>query len=184
MISSAIVSRYANALADVVLAPDSGIEPAQAIGQLRSFAVAVKSSPELRTVLASPAISAPRKRIVIKSIAGVLGLSTPVRNFVLVLSDRRRIAALSEVANAFELALDMRLGFVSAQVQSASELTAEQKDAVSARLAELAGARIRMRFEVDPALIGGLAARIGSRVYDGSVRGQLAELRGRLAATR
>jgi F-type H+-transporting ATPase subunit delta len=143
----------------------------------------VKSSADLRSVLASPAISATRKRLVIKSIASALGASTVIRNFVLVLSDRRRAAALAEVLDAFEKALDARLGFVGAEVRSAFELTDRQREQLSAQLGKLAGAQVRMRFTVDPDLIGGVAARIGSTVYDGSVRGQLAELRERLAVT-
>lgn len=182
MISSEVVGRYANALVDVILSPNSGVEPAHAIEQLRAFNAAVQSSADLQSVLASPAISAPRKRAVIKDIAGVLGVSTVVGNFVLVLSDHRRTGGLAAIADAFEKALDERLGFVQAEVRSAFELNGPQRDELSSELSKLAGSKLRMRFEVDPDLIGGVAARIGSKVYDGSVRGQLAELRYRLTA--
>lgn len=182
MISSEVVSRYANALVDVVLSPNSGVEPAQAVEQLRAFTVAVQSSAPLRSVLASPAISAPRKRVVIKEIARALSLSTVVRNFVLVLNDHRRAGGLAEIADAFEKILDERLGFLRAEVRSALALSGQQQDELSNELSKVAGSKVRMRFEVDPDLIGGVAARIGSKVYDGSVRGQLTELRQRLAA--
>jgi F0F1-type ATP synthase delta subunit len=85
MISSAVVNRYANALADVVLSPQSEVKPAEVIGQLRAFSETVQASSDLRSVLASPAIPVARKRAVIKDIAQRLGLARIVRNFVLVL---------------------------------------------------------------------------------------------------
>ncbi len=184
MISSGVVNRYANALADVVLAPGSGVQPQQAMEQLRAFDATVQSSPDLRSVLASPAIPVARKRAVIKDIAEKLEFARVVRNFVLVVSDHRRGGALAQIADAFEMLLDERQGFVRAEVRSASALNREQQDGLSGQLGRLAGAPVRMRFTVEPELIGGATARIGSRVYDGSVRGQLAELRKRLSLFR
>jgi F-type H+-transporting ATPase subunit delta len=183
MISSSVVNRYANALADVVLSPNSDIQAPQAMEQLRGFDSVVRSSPDLRSVLASPAIPVARKRAIIKSIAEKLGLARVVRNFVLVLSDHRRSGALAQMVDAFEALLDDRLGFQRAEVRSAYELDGNQQNELSARLSQLAGRPVRMSFAVDPELIGGATARIASRVYDGSVRGQLAEMRKRLAVS-
>ena len=182
MISSSIANRYASALVDVVLGHGSEVEPAQAMEQLRAFEAAVESSPPLRSVLATPSISVARKRAVIRAIADTLGLGRVVRNFLLVLTDHRRTAALSQMIEAFELLQDERLGFVRAEVLSAHELTAGQRDEISGRLGALAGTRVRMRFAIDTDMIGGVTARIGSTVYDGSVRGRLAGMRKRLAA--
>src|ERR1700749_1510841 len=102
MISSAVVNRYANALADVVLGPDAGVQPPQVVEQLRSFNEAVASSSDLRSVLTSPAIPVARKRAVIKDIAEKLGLARVVCNFVLVVSDHRRSEALPQIVEAFE----------------------------------------------------------------------------------
>lgn len=181
MVSAAIVNRYANALVSVVLA-DSGIKPSDAVHQLRNFEAVAKGSPDLGIVLASPAVSMPRKRAVIRGIAGRLGLAPIIRNFLLVLSDHRRMPALTQVVDAFELALDERLGYVHAQVRSAFELNEHQRNHISQQLGKLAGGKVRMRFEIEPDLIGGVTARIGSTVYDGSVRGRLAAMRQRLAA--
>lgn len=181
MTSSAVVNRYASALVDVVVSPSAGIDPAKAVQQLRSFAEAVKSAPELRIILASPSVSAARKRQVLRRIADALGLDRIIRNFLLVLSDRRRAAALPDVIEAFDVLLDERLGFMRADVATAFELTQEQRDRLSAELGKLAGSQVRMRFTVEPDLIGGVTARLGSKVYDGSVRGQLANMRRRLA---
>lgn len=183
MISSAVVNRYANALADVILSPGSDVKPPEAIAQLRAFDATVQSSSDLGKVLSSPAIPVARKRAIIKDIAQRLGLSHLVRNFVLVLSDHRRAAALAQMVDAFELLLDERLGFVRAEVKSAFDLNPLQQDELSGQLSKLAGSPVRLRFVVDPDLIGGVTAKIASRMYDGSVRGQLAEMRKRFAVS-
>ncbi len=173
MISSAIASRYAGALVDVVTAPATHLEPAEAVGQLRAFSGALESSTELRHVLASPAVSPARKRTVVRRLADRLELAAIVRNFLLVLVDHRRSAALAEIIDSFELLLDERLGFARAEVQSARDMDERQRTDLAARLSQLTGRQVRMRFSVEPGLIGGVVARIGSTVYDGSVRGQL-----------
>jgi F-type H+-transporting ATPase subunit delta len=178
--STAVVNRYANALADVVVGPAAGIDPAAAIAQLRQFGEVVAGSSELRTVLASPAVSSARKREVIRRLAERLSLEKVIRNFLLVLTDHRRAGALQEVIDAFDVVLDERLGFKQAEITSATELAQAQKDQLAAELERLAASKVRMKFSVDPTLIGGLTARVGSKVYDGSVRGQLAILRQRL----
>jgi F-type H+-transporting ATPase subunit delta len=180
MTSSAVVNRYANALAEVVVSPKSGLEPAAALSQLRAFGEAAKGSRELRIVLASPAVSTARKRLVIRRIGEALSLHRLILNFLLVLSDHRRADSIAEVIDAFDVILDERLGFLRAEVASASELSQEQKDRLAAELAHVASSQVRMRFTVDPSLIGGVTARVGSKVYDGSVRGKLEVLRHRL----
>ena len=169
------------ALADVVTAAGSALAPQDALGELRSFASALES-PELRNALITPAVPPARKRAVIGRVADILGLSRITRNFLFVLIDRRRIAEFSDVVNAFEQILDERLGFARAQVASARELTEEQRAALTAVLEKASDKRLRAQFAVDASLIGGVLARIGSTVYDGSVRGQLQTLRRRLSA--
>jgi F-type H+-transporting ATPase subunit delta len=182
MTSSAVVNRYASALVDIVVSQRAGIDPARAVEQLRAFDSAVNSAPDLRTVLASPSVSAARKRQVIGRIADALGLERIIRNFLLVLSDRGRIAALPELLEAFDILLDERLGLVRAEIATALEATPPQRDELTSELEKVAGSRVRMRFVVDPDLIGGVTARLGSKVYDGSVRGQLARMQRRLAS--
>jgi len=181
MISSAVVNRYANALVDIVVGQSAGIDPARALSQLQSFEEALKSAPTMGIVLASPAVSKARKRQVIRRVAEALGLERIICNFLLVLSDHGRAHALKEMIEAFNVLVDERLGFLHAEVVSATELTAQQRDRLSAELAKLAASQVRTRFTIDPDLIGGVTARVGSKVYDGSVRGRLAVLRQRLA---
>lgn len=173
MTSSTIVDRYASALVDVVASPNSKVSPADALAQLRAFDELAQQSKELRTALDSPAISPSRKRAVIGKFAEILGSSGTVRNFLFVLSDKRRLSALHEIVEAFDLQLDARLGFVRAEVTAAQQLDQAEIESLTQRLAGVTGKQVRMKFQVDPALIGGVVARVGSTVYDGSLRGRL-----------
>jgi F-type H+-transporting ATPase subunit delta len=180
MTHSALASRYASALVDVATDPRSGVDPHQVLRDLRSFAEVFTGSPELRNALTSPSVPPARKRAVVGRISEMLAVSRIARNFLFVLTDRRRIGMLAEDLEAFELLLDERLGFTRADVSSAGELDQPQRDALAHRFEQLTGRKMRMRFSVDGGLIGGLVARIGSTVYDGSVRGQLEVLGKRL----
>jgi F-type H+-transporting ATPase subunit delta len=182
MTLSAVATRYANALADVVTASGSPVRPRDAVAELRAFAAAFEASAELQNALATPSVPAGRKRAVVGRIAEILKLSRISRNFLYVLIDHRRIAALPGIIDSFELIVDERLGFARAEVSAAREMSEPQRAALNAELERLTGRRIRMRFTVDERLIGGVVARIGSTVYDGSVRGQLASLGRRLSA--
>ena len=182
MTVSAVASRYAQALADVVTAQGSSLTPQDALAQLSSFEETVRSSSELFNALTSPSVPSSRKKAAAGKIAAVLGLGQIIRNFLFVLIDHHRIPALSDILHSFELVLDERLGFARAEVSSARELTDSQRSALNGRLERLTHKRVRMRFTVDESLIGGVVARIGSTVYDGSVRGQLRTLRRRLNA--
>lgn len=179
---SAVASRYANALADVVTATGSALDPKAAVTELRTFESALQGSPELHTALITPAIPASRKKAVVARVADNLRLSRVPRNFLFILVDHRRIASLSSIIQSFELVIDERLGFARADISSARELTEPQRAALNARLEQLTGKRIRPHFAVDSSLIGGVVARIGSTIYDGSVRGQLQSLERRLSA--
>ncbi|HUI81146.1 MAG TPA: ATP synthase F1 subunit delta [Bryobacteraceae bacterium] len=182
MTISAVISRYVEALADVVTGIRSTVRPADAIEQLRAFDAVFGSSAELRNALTSPSVPAARKRAVVGRLAGDLGLSGIIRNFLFVLIDHRRIAELPQIVPAFDLVLDQRLGFERAEVSSARELNETQRSALNGELERLTGKRLRMRFTVDESLIGGVVARLGSTVYDGSLRSRLHGLERRLAA--
>ena len=179
---NALSQRYAHALADAVLDPKSSLPGPQAATDLRTFETLVKGSPELRHVLLSPAIPAAKKRAVIGRISDSLPLSRLVRNFLYVLVDRRRTELLGQIAEAFDGVLDERLGFVRANVTSAAPLNETQRRDIEQTLSRVTGKKVRCTFSVDPELIGGVVARIGSTVYDGSVRTQLQTLSERLAS--
>ena len=182
MTASAVASRYANALADVVTAPAAPLEPQTALRELRAFESVFHDSADLRNALVTPSIAPSRKKAVIARLAGLLQLSRIARNFLFILIDHRRIGGLSEIIQSLEDVLDQRMGFARAEIVSAGDLNETQRNALAADLERVTGKRLRMRFAVDPALIGGLTARVASTVYDGSVRGQLHALERRLSA--
>ena len=183
---SVVASRYARALMDVVAAPASQVDPAAALEQLRAFEQLIEASPELRTALLSPAVPPARKRAVVtklaeSSLAPSVRPSRPVRNFLFVVIDHRRVAELAVIVEAFEALLDERVGYVRADVVTARELPAAQQSGLEAEISRVARKTAKLKFSIDPALIAGVVARIGSTVYDGSVRGQLDRLRLKLA---
>ena len=182
MTLSAVTTRYAHALADVVTASGSSLRAEDAVAQLRAFEAALRSSVELQNALITPAVPANRKRAVIGKIAGILQLSQIARNFLFVLVDHRRITSLTQIIQTFELVLDERLGLARAEVSSATGLTEEQQTGLRTKLEQITGKRLHAKYAVDGALIGGVVARIGSTVYDGSVLGQLNTLRRRMRA--
>jgi len=180
---AAVASRYARALADLVTKPGSAAGPARVLSELEAFQGALTASPALRHVLLAPSAPPPRKRALIARLAASLELSDLVRKFLCVLVDHRRIPLLAEVREEFETEMDRRGGLVRVDVASAGELGPARHEALSEALARLTGRRARVRFRLQPELIGGLVARVGSTVYDGSVRGRLEALRRRLAGT-
>jgi len=178
---AAIAAHYASAFADAVLAPASGLDAQTALREIRDFQEAVRQSVELRNALSSPAVQNARKRAVAGRIADNLGLSRLSRNLIFVLVRQRRTRLLlGELSAALEAVFDARAGRVRAEVASAAELTLAQKQKMAADLSRIAGRQVRCEYKVMPELIGGAMARIGTTVYDGSVRGQLDGLRQRL----
>jgi F-type H+-transporting ATPase subunit delta len=182
MTSPAVRSRYANALVDVVLDPKSNVQAPDVARELRAFAAILADSAELRHALASPSVPTVRKRAVIGRIADQLGSGRITRNFLYVLNQHARMDALAAVVETFEEALDERLGFSRADVTSARELDEGQRQQLEAELGRLTGRRMRLKFSTDESLLGGVVARIGSTMYDGSVKGRLATLGRQLSA--
>jgi F-type H+-transporting ATPase subunit delta len=176
---AAIASRYARALVEVILEQKLDAEVARQ--QMRSIVQAVHESVELRKVWESPAISAEQKRAVLDAIAKQLGLAKPIRNFFAVLIDHRRIAMLDDMARQFETELDAQLGFAEVEISSARVLLPEEKRELESRVARMSGKKVRARYVSKPELLGGVMVRVGSTIYDGSVRGQLEKMRQELS---
>jgi len=171
--------QYANALADIALAQGAA-EPAAK--QLTEFGIAFAQSAELRTFLASPAVSLEDKHAVIEKIAGRLGATKIIRNFLFVLVDHRRTVLIPEVIETFQEVIRQRQGAAEAEISTAVELSAAQKKEMAATLTKLTGKKIETKYALDPALLGGAVVRIGDTIYDGSLRSRLNEMRARLAA--
>jgi F-type H+-transporting ATPase subunit delta len=182
MMISVIGSRYAHALAEIVFSPGSKIQSGDIVNQLRAIEELLAGSPELRSILITPAVTVARKRAVMEKLMGEIGVSPIVRNLLFVLLDHQRITHLSEVRASFEAMVDQHSGVVPAEVISAEPLTEAQARELQSALNQLSGKNVRMNTSVDSGLLGGVVARIGSTVYDGSVRGQLEGMRRKLSS--
>ncbi len=176
---AAIASRYARALVEVVL--EQKIDPDTARLQLRTIVEAVHESLELRRVWESPAISPEQKRAVLDAICGQIGAVKPIRNFFAVLIDHRRIRMLDDIARQVEVEFDAQLGFAEAEISSSRPLSAEEKRELESRVVRMTGKKVRARYDSRPELLGGVMVRVGSTIYDGSVRGQLEKMRQELS---
>ena len=175
--ATAVANRYARALADLVLAPGSALKPAEAVAQLRAVEQLVTESWELRNALLTPAIPVSRKRAVMAKLLEIIHTPDLIRNFTFVVINHRRIGMIAEIREAFELMLDERLGFVRGELTSAASLSEQRRHDLEAELSHMTGKRMRLHFAIDPDLLGGVVARIGSKMYDGSLRGQLQRMR-------
>ena len=177
--SGAVARRYAEALADVALEQKS---PDAVRRDLQAFIDVFFGAADLRNTLESPAVNADVKRAVVEKIAAKMGLAPAVRNFVYLIVDHRRTEMLVEIQHAFLDELNSRLGIEEAAVTSARELSAAEKKELTAALERRTGKKIEAKFHEDKALLGGAVVRLGSTVYDGSVREQLNRLREQLEA--
>jgi F-type H+-transporting ATPase subunit delta len=171
--------RYATAFADVAMVREN---VAAARAQFASFVDTYAESSELRNFLTSPAIEREAKQAVLEKIAQRLELSETVRNFIYVLVDHRRIDKLGEIRHALDTELNEREGIVEAQVTSARELSEAEQEELIGAIERLTQQRVQAKFGFDTALVGGAVVQIGSTIYDGSVREQLARLREELEA--
>jgi F-type H+-transporting ATPase subunit delta len=172
---AAIASRYARALVDVVLEQKLGADLARE--QLNSFVEAVRESIELRRVWESPAVTSEQKRAVLDAIVGQIGAFKAIRNFMAVLIDHRRISMLDGIVRQFGVELDAQLGFVEAEISSARQLSEEEKRELESQVERLTGKKVRAHYASDPGLLGGVMVRVGSTIYDGSIRGQLEKMK-------
>lgn len=172
--SEAVARRYARAL----LAIGEEEKRLDALTrEVRALGDAVASSPELQSLLSNPIVAPQSRHAVMADIAARLGLSPVVRNAALLLTDRRRGASLPAIADALEGLVDERSGKVKAEVTSAAPLSDAQAARIQASLERLTGRKISLARKVDPALIGGVVTRVGDRVFDGSVRTRLEQIR-------
>lgn len=177
--NSALAQRYAAALVDVAMERKQA-DSAQA--NLASFRQAFDTSSDLRNVLESPAVSEEAKEKVVVTLAAKMGLNDAVRNFVHLIVRHRRTEMLDEIQAAFQSELNARLGIAEAQVTTARELSAQEKKDLTAAIERRTGKKIEAKFTQDEALLGGAVVRVGSTVFDGSVREQLTRLREQLEA--
>jgi F-type H+-transporting ATPase subunit delta len=176
---SVVTSRYARAFVDVVI--DGHLDANRVLQELDAVSAIARESEQLRKVWESPAIPAEQKRRLLDAIVAKQGISRPVRNFIAVLIDHRRIIMLDQVLKDFQHELDNRLGFAEAEISSARELSDSERRALEGQVEKLTGKKVRARYSRDASLLGGAVVRLGSTIYDGSVAGQLERIREQLS---
>jgi F-type H+-transporting ATPase subunit delta len=172
---ASVASTYARAFADVVLS--ARLDANRAIGGLRRISGMLAESEDLRRVWENPAVPAEQKRRLLDAIVHQDGIERHVRNLVAVLIDHRRVQFLERITRQLEKELDARMGFAEAQITTARELGDAEKRALEAQIEKTTGKKVRARFGLDAALLGGAVVRVGSTIYDGSVKGQLEKIR-------
>jgi F-type H+-transporting ATPase subunit delta len=170
----AVARRYAVALADVVTSRGESLEVRDELSTWESL---MQANPQLSEVFRHPTIPHEQKRGVLNELIKRARARPTTANFLQVLLQNHRLADLSEVNRQFVQELDRRAGVVNAKVTTARPVSSEMQEALRARLAEVTGSKVRLEFGVDNDLIGGVVTRIGSTLYDGSVRGQLQQMK-------
>jgi F-type H+-transporting ATPase subunit delta len=177
---AAFVSRYARAFLDV--ATSARLDTAALDKQLADFEATWNGSPELQKFFENPAVAATQKVAILDKLNAKLGLQKELRNLFAVLINNGRIGQVHEVAEAYRAALRERLGIRQAEIVTARELSADERKILIDGAGKIAGGRVEAEFKLDRAILGGAVVRIGSTIYDGSVRGRLERLKEALVA--
>ena len=181
---ASLTGRYARAYAEVVDPADAD----KAIEELNQIAELVQDNRDLRHVFQNPSVEHKQKLALLDAIIDVTGGLKPrrrmlLRNFIAVLIDHKRIAQIVDIAVQFKKEMEQRMGIAEAQVSSARELTSAEKKSLEQRLAAVTGKKVRASYAHDSSLLGGAVVRVGSTIYDGSVRGQLERLKTEIAGS-
>jgi F-type H+-transporting ATPase subunit delta len=173
-----VARRYAGALVDLTL--EKG-QQAEVKEELRALSALMQQAPQLPAVFAHPAIGKLPKERVLQSVIDRTRPSQLTANFLRLLLKNERLHHLGEIFAAFQEELDHRLGITNADVATARPLTEDEQRQLTAQLEKLTGKQVRLRAETNPDVIGGVVVRIGSEIFDGSLRTQLENLRKQLS---
>ena len=173
-----VARRYASALADVVLEHGEAREVQE---ELLSWEKMFQASPVLPEVFRNPTIALDKKRAVLNQLIERTKPRPTTINFLKVLLQNQRLTDLREINQKFAELLDVRAGMVAATVTTARSVSESAQQKLHAKLLAVTGKTVRINFNIDPELIGGLVTRIGSTVYDGSVRNHLQLIKEKMA---
>ncbi len=173
-----VARRYAAALADVVTARG---EAREVQDELSAWEKMMQGNAQLMEVFSNPTIPYEQKRKVLTMLIARTRVRPTTANFLQVLLQNHRLAELGEVNKRFAQVLDERAGVVSAEVTTARPVTEASQEALRAKLVAMTGKKVRLSFTTDEELIGGMVTRVGSTIYDGSVRNQLQRVKEKLA---
>lgn len=168
--------RYARALENALESQDL----ARSADELQAFASAMDGDPLIAVALRNPGFETAAKKRLLGNVAKMAGFSPSTTAFLALLVERAGIGLVPQIAEHVGLARDRRLGIVMAEVTTAAPLSTDLAERTRQALERSTGRTVRMSFKTDSSLIGGMIARVGSVVYDGSVRTRLAALRSHL----
>jgi F-type H+-transporting ATPase subunit delta len=177
MSESVVAERYARALFELGI--ESG-QLAMLTDQLRTVANTYRDSAELKRVLSDPRVTDEQSQGLVEALTKRLALSPLVKNSLMVLLQRRRIAVLPDIVGRLVSLTDERTGVLRASVASATPLNDSQAQKLIEELERLTGKRIVLERRVDPSLIAGIVTRIGDHVIDASLKGRFEQLERRL----
>jgi F-type H+-transporting ATPase subunit delta len=178
MQSGSLSRRYARALMDLAISKNA----VDRVGaDLRSLANAYKAEPALANVLANSSFPRAQRRAILEAVLLRTGAHELTKTTAALLLDKERLGIVPDIAREIDAMIEARAGKVAAEVTSAVELTPVQLAQVTAQLEKLSGKKVVVTKKVDPALLGGIVAKVGDVVYDGSARTQLSTLRDQLA---
>ncbi|MBC7796626.1 MAG: F0F1 ATP synthase subunit delta [Pyrinomonadaceae bacterium] len=169
-----IARRYANALADVVTKTG---ETSVIQDELKQFERIMFENKNLHAVFSNPAVPSNQKSNLLETLLQKTQPKKTTANFLRVLLQNHRLDNLNVVNNSFANLLEERAGLVSAEITTAQPLAAEQQTALRQKLEQSTGKKVVLNFKIDESIIGGVLTRIGSTLYDGSVKNQLSQLK-------
>jgi F-type H+-transporting ATPase subunit delta len=168
-------NRYAKALFDVALEEKADL--AQVDRDMQEVVAMMKSSPDLALASARGSVTDLQRKSLMEAVSKSMGLSAPVGKMLTLLATSGKLNLIPELANAYRERLLAHQNIVRAEVTSAAPLSPEKTKALEESLAKVTGKKVELSVNVDPELLGGVVARIGSTVYDGSVKTQLQRMR-------
>jgi F-type H+-transporting ATPase subunit delta len=174
MANTTVAQPYAQALLELATA-ERAVEKFRA--ELRNVTTLLDRSEELSRVFSVPNVSEAERKAVIGELADRLQLSRTLRNALMVLAEKRRLAYLREIAQGFERLADEATGLVRAEVRAAAALSLEQRENLRRTLEQAVGRRVVLQTSIDPKLLGGLRVEFGGKVYDASLATKLESLR-------
>ena len=177
MASGAAARRYAKALFGLAREAER-VEDVR--GELAGLADLFEEVPELREALFRPLYPVAQRRAALEGVAARLGSSEIVRHFYSFLIDQRRIIDFAAIRSEYEHLADEAMGRVLARVVSAAPLSDDQRERLRHALNARTGHDVQLEVQVDESLVGGLVARVGDVVFDGSIRTHLRQLRSNL----
>ncbi len=179
MASRASARRYARALFDVV--SKSG-DVDTALAELQALGAAISGHADLRRALTSPGVPLGAKQNVMRDILALQPVSRVVARLITLIVENDDVDEIEDIVEAFEQRVLELHQVVRAEITSAVPLSPEQVQAIEASLASASGVRVVVTPRVDPSILGGIVAKVGSRVYDGSIARHLARIRTRLVS--